>query len=157
MIEDIDWTDPQARVSKYFSVHETLFLPSWREYHIPNKSEKEEILKLALIMDEVRKFVDNPILVHVWIRPNKANIPGSKWNGHDYNHYIGSTAKRSAHIYGRAIDFHVSGSEGPQGCAAIRQKLLPKIEGWDLRMEDNEGGWIHLDTNPVKNNRFFKP
>ena len=39
----------------------------------------------------------------------------------------------------------------------MRQVILPHLEEWSIRMEDINGGWIHIDTNPVGYKRFFKP
>lgn len=153
----IDWNDKKAKISKHFTVHEATFLPSWRIYHTPSEEEKKEIIKLAKIMDGIRDDLGKAIIVHVWIRPKKVNCPGHARDGQDYNVFIGSTSKKSAHIFGKGIDFHVSGHSGPAGCKEIRDKLEPKLESLGVRMEDINGGWVHLDTNPVGYKRFFKP
>ena len=153
----IDWSNPDCKVSKYFTVHECTFLPSWRIYHIPSEEEKKEIIKLAKIMDTIRERIGSPIIVHVWIRPKSVNCPSSDRHGQDYNVFIGSKSTKSGHIFGQALDFHVKGYVGPSGCNEIRQKIMPWLEELDIRMEDIDGGWVHIDTKPVKYNRFFKP
>lgn len=153
----IDWNDPGENISQFFTVHEALWLPSWREYHEPRLEEQKRIVEFADKMDEIREFLDLPIIVHVWIRPLEAIIPGSKWDGHNYNQYIGSTSTKSAHIFGGAMDWHASGYAGPEKCREIRNRLLPNLEVFGVRMEDIHGGWIHNDDNPVGINRFFKP
>lgn len=155
--QDINWEDENAPVADHFRVHEVLWLPSWRLYHDPSDAEKAEAAKIAEAMDKIRKLVAAPINVHCWIRPIKVNAPDSRHDGKNYNLYIGSRSKRSAHIFGRAVDFHVAGHTGPDRCDEIRQSLLPHLEEWGIRMEDNRGGWIHIDTNPVGRNRFFLP
>ncbi|MCZ6893283.1 MAG: D-Ala-D-Ala carboxypeptidase family metallohydrolase [Gammaproteobacteria bacterium] len=155
--QDIDWDDENARVADHFRVHEVLFLPSWRMYHTPNDDEKAEAAKAAEAMEEIRKFVNAPVTVHCWMRPTEVNAPDSRHDGENYNLFVGSRSRRSAHIFGRAVDFHVAGNTGPDGCHAIRQALLPQLEEWGIRMENNHGGWIHIDTNPVGHKRFFTP
>jgi len=153
----IDWDDKKAKVADNFTVHETLWLPSWRIYHIPSDEEKQEIVKTADAMQKVRNEVNASVIVHVWIRPLKVNNPDSSYHGENYNLAIGSKATKSAHIFGKACDFHVSGKSGLEGCAEVRQIIIPHLEEWDIRMEDITGAWVHIDTNPVGNKRFYKP
>ena len=153
----IDWDDPQDRISEYFTVHEALWLPSFRVYHEPSTTEKDNICRLADKMDDVREDVNAPIIVHVWIRPLKVNAPDTKWDGANYNAYIGSTSLSSAHITGDGVDWHAAGHAGPTGCRHIRQRLVLNLESFGLRMEDIHGGWIHNDQKPVSYRRFFKP
>lgn len=152
-----DWNDPKAKISKYFTVKEALLLPSIKVLHIPSEEEKIQILALAEKMDVVREFLGKGIIVHCWIRPTSVNCVDPKYKGFDYNEHIGSKAKKSAHIFGKALDFHVAGYEGKYGCDAMRALLIPKLEEWDMRMEDINGSWIHMDIAEVKSQRFFKP
>lgn len=175
---EIDWTNPKAKINDRFSVSEALTLPSWGVMHVPSEDEKKAIKgiadKVAAITAEVEAKLGKrlPINVHAFMRPGKANIPGSQWDGKDYNRYIYETqvwknltaeekAKKtvpnSPHRTGHAVDFHFGGYEGKVKCAEMRQLLLPLIEKHGLRMEDMSGGWIHLDDLPVVNKRFFKP
>lgn len=156
-IDKIDWANPKSRISKYFTVHEATYLPSWRIYHSPSEEEKEEIVKLAKIMDTIRERIGKSCIVHVWIRPKKVNCPGHERDGQDYNLFIGSKSTKSGHIFGQAIDFHFATYAGPEGCAEVREIIKPWLEELDIRMEDIEGGWVHIDTKPVGKNRFFKP
>ncbi len=175
---EIDWNNPKARLSENFSVKEALYLPSWQAQHVPSEDEKKAIKGIA---DKVTKAVQLlekklgkqlQVSVHAWMRPGAANIPGSQWDGKDYNRYIYETqvwkdltpeekalkkVPNSPHKTGHAIDFHIVGYEGRAKCAEIRQLLLPHLEELGLRMEDLDGGWIHLDDLPVVNQRFFKP
>ncbi len=150
----INWSDPKEKISKHFTVKEATYLPSWKVYHTPSEDEKEEIVKLAKIMDIIRDRIGKPIVVHVWIRPIQANIPGDSRNGENYNLFIGSKSKRSGHIFGQAIDFHV---KGVSDFTALRILIKPWLDELNIRMEDIEGNWIHIDTKPVGHNRFFKP
>lgn len=150
----IDWSDPNAKISKYFTVNESLYLPSWGISHIPSAEEKIEILKLAKIMDIIRERIGKAIVVHVWMRPISVNCPGHERHGENYNLFIGSKSLRSGHIFGKAVDFHVSGEED---FPKVRKQIEPWLESLEIRMEDNAGKWVHLDTLPVGNKRFFKP
>lgn len=155
--QQVDWKDKRANIADNFNVHEALFLPSWRVYHVPSNEERQEIVKTAAVMQKIRELFDNPVVVHCWMRPTKANVPRTDFHGKNYNRFIGSKSTKSAHIFGRAVDFHVSGLAGPEGCAEARAKILPLLEEWNIRMENIKGGWIHIDTNPVNNKRFFRP
>lgn len=174
----VDWSDPKSRLSANFSVGEALTLPSWHVMHTPSESEKAAIQGIATKVSKAIAVVSAAIghdahaSVHAWMRPGVATIPGSEWDGKDYNRYIYETqvwkdltpeekaAKRvpdSPHKTGHAIDFHIVGFEGKEGCAKIRAILLPHLEELGLRMEDLDGGWVHLDDLPVGHARFFKP
>lgn len=155
---NVDWSNPQSKISKYFTVHDATFLPSWGIYHTPNDSEKSNILKWAETMDKVRDFFQLPIIVHCWIRPEVVNCPGSDRHGKDYNHQVGG-AKSSAHIKGIATDFHVSTMNSSEDCLKAREKLVnaKKLEELNIRMEKRDGPWLHLDSSPVKSTRYFTP
>lgn len=157
MTHDIDWSDKAAKISEHFTVHEATWLPSFRCYHEPSEDEKFEIIALADVMEQVRELFNSPIQIHCWIRPLKVNAPGTKWHNKNYNRAIGSRATKSAHIFGQAVDFHVCGYSGATKCNEGRKKLLPYIAEFGVRMENLNGSWIHLDTYPVKNKRFFRP
>jgi uncharacterized protein YcbK (DUF882 family) len=147
----INWNNPKDKISKYFTVHEATYLPKWNCCHAPSDIEKTEILKLAAIMDVIREQMGSPITVHCWIRPNSVNCPGNIYHGQDYNSASGSTAKRSAHIYGQAVDFSVKGVDFKK----VKDILLPQLEFLGLRMEKATTNWIHLDIAQVINNRYF--
>ena len=180
----IDWSDPKCPISKYFTVHDALYLKSWGVYHIPTGSEIRGILSLAPIMDEVWEAFGE-IERHCWIRPLKAHFKGNltiKLNKKDpkyqmkkqalidlnYNAFIGSTAPSGAHPLGRGLDFNFKYFEGKEfntlkdkekieACRQMRLKLIPVLEKLGLRLENIVGTWLHLDNMPVKFNRFFKP
>lgn len=167
---EIDWTKPTSKISKYFTVKDCLYLPSWECYHIPTEEEKANILKLAKTMDQIREYIGGPITITVWIRPGKVNskdldvtkiqpkTPKQKeaLAELDYNKYIGG-AKNSAHKIGLACDWYSKGIS----CDEVRTKLLSKLEEFDIRVEDLPGSkWVHTDKYPPTisgGNRFFKP
>jgi hypothetical protein len=153
-LDMIDWNNKESKISKYFTVKEATYLPSWDCYHTPSEDEKKEIIKLAEKMDIIRERLGKPIKVHVWIRPKSVNCPNHERHGQDYNLFIGSKSTQSGHIFGQAIDFSV---KGETDFKALRQKMIPWLEELKIRMEDIEGNWIHIDTKPVGSARFFKP
>ncbi len=150
----INWLDPKAKISKYFTVHEALYLPTWKTYHVPSEEEKINILKTAVAMDAVREFLGTPISVHVWIRPTKANCPSSPHHGQDYNAVV-KGAKSSPHIKGLAVDWHSTGT-----CDEVRTKLKPELERLNICVEDlPKSVWVHMDIMPPRGGtrRFFLP
>lgn len=178
----LDWENPKSKINSRFTVHETTWLPSWSVYHKPTDEQKKAIIALAdavsKITDDLEKQLDRklPINVHAWMRPDKAICPGSEWDGKDYNRYIYETqvwkdltpeekAKKtvplSPHRTGNAIDFHYLTLEGNIGCDMARQLLVPLLEKHGLRMENISANktrtWVHLDSLPVKINRYFIP
>lgn len=173
---NIDWTNPKSKITSRFSVGEALMLQSWGVMHVPSEDEKSAIVGIAIGVGKAADILEQKlgrhvsINVHAFMRPEKANIPGSEWDGHDYNRYIYETqvwkdltpeekAKKivphSPHRTGHAIDFHIVGYEGPDKCQEIREILAPHLEELGLRMEKIHGGWVHLDDLPVVNERWF--
>lgn len=141
-------------ITQHFTWSDALRLPSWNVEHIPSASERENLLKLFNKLELVRAHLGgHSINVHCAIRPI-LNNPSSPFHGQDYNSKVGG-AKASAHITGCAVDFDVSG----MSCDEVRAKLLPKLEEFGLRMENNGVGssWIHLDVMQPCPNRYFKP
>lgn len=143
----VDWTDPKSMVSKYFSVHEALYLPTWARLATESDGLTDEIkanlIVLCQKMDVVRDYFGSPINVHVTFRPPA------------YNKLIGG-APNSAHTAGSASDFDISGVI----CDDARAKIIAdgKLDEWNMRMEKNPGGsWLHLDMYPPKPNRYFLP
>lgn len=150
----IDWNDPKAKISQYFTVHEATYLPSWQIHHKPSEYEKEEILKTAQVMDKIREYIGEPIHVNCWIRPTSVNNFDSVYHNKNYNSAIGG-ATHSAHIEGKAVDFTVS----KHTASNVRFLLQDKLEEFQIRMENINGNWTHIDTRevPKGGKRFFKP
>lgn len=134
--------DLNEQISKYFKLGELIYLPSWQIYCFPDVSQYNNLKKLALKMDAVREHFNSPINVHCALRPRV------------YNEQV-KGAKQSAHIFGNAIDFDVSGKD----CLEVKLELEKMLDELDLRMEDNgdNADWVHLDQNAPNTNRFFKP
>ena len=145
----IDWTDPTCKVSKYFTVREMLYLPTWKR--LANESDglnediKQNLIHLGQKMDTVREYFDKPINVHVTYRPE------------EYNKEIGG-ALHSAHSDGQAMDFDIVGMT----CDEVRNELVGKnlLDQWAMRCEKAPGtNWVHLDYRALKpgGNRYFIP
>lgn len=148
-----NWKDPNSKISKYFTVGEATLLPSWAVYHTTTSQEKADIIATAVIMDKIRDFLGAPIRVHCWIRPTYVDCTSEIHEGENYNHYVGG-ALHSAHILGRAVDFHVDGLT----CDQVRAKLLPRLQEFGIRMENNPGSnWVHIDTYTApEGSRYFR-
>lgn len=148
----IDWKDPKAEASKHFSIGELIWLPTLvrlaTEEDGLDDHVKGQLLNFATLMDVVREFVGAPIVVHCWYRPPAYNalVKGARYSAHQC---LGNWS---------ACDFHVMGFDGIDGCTITRAKILPMLDSWGMRMENNSGGnWIHLDnkTPGAGQPRFF--
>lgn len=146
--------DPKDRISKHFSFHEALWLPSWGRLANEADGLKDSVIdNLEFLLAKVDQVLDHfgwLARVHVCYRP---------WA---YNQLIGG-AHASAHLADRpnvaAIDFDPMGVN----CEAARQSILKAdlLESLSLRCENNgpASDWIHLDSAPVPDggHRYFKP
>jgi len=140
----IDWTNPKDKVSKYFTVKECLYLPAWSRMATEDDYKHPIILAnltdLCLRMDKVRAFFGFPVIVHCAYRPE------------NYNLQVGGVPD-SAHIQGQAMDFHVESVD----CNLARDLLVSHLEEFGLRLENkHDASWLHCDTAPVINERYFK-
>jgi uncharacterized protein YcbK (DUF882 family) len=128
---------------KNFYWYEFLTLPRWDIAAVPKSEEVYfNLIKTATLLQRIRDLIGEPITVTSGYRPWK------------YNELIGG-ARRSRHIFGRAVDFRVKDMD----CDDLRKLLEPYVIGWRFRMEDKPGSdWVHIDLDyrPGGNN-FFKP
>lgn len=155
----VNWADPNSKISKYFTVREAITLREWKR--LANESDglndtvKANLISIFQKLDVIREFLGRPIFVKSAYRPSAYNVA------------IGGS-KQSAHMadkdYG-AVDFWCDqdgdGDKDGEDYDLIKEKLMPKLAGWGLRMEDNGKGarWVHVDSKPVPQggNIFFKP
>lgn len=143
----INWEDPGCLVSKFFTVHEMIYLPTWKRMANAqdglNDEIKSNLVELGKKMDVVREYFGSSINVHVTYRPEA------------YNKAIGG-ALHSAHSEGKAMDFDIKGKT----CDEVRKALVDNnlLDTWNMRCEDTPGSnWVHLDYRAPINKRFFKP
>jgi uncharacterized protein YcbK (DUF882 family) len=149
----IDWTSRTSKITPHFTVKEACWLPSWGVLHKPNAKERENLIRLCQVMEQIRQIMGRPISVHCMIRPPKVNAPGTQYNGRDYNAHKNG-APKSAHREGLACDFSVIGMTADD----VRKALLPHLEPLQIRMEDLPGSsWVHIDLYPTTFRRYFKP
>ena len=133
-------------ISTYFLWKEALWLSTWNRLGEEKDGLSDSIrANLTILfnkMDKIRDLAGLPIVVHCAWRPK------------EYNTQIGG-ATNSAHIQGMACDF----SARSMICDDLRKLILPHLEKWNLRMEDNPGSnWVHIDYRQVgPGGRFFKP
>ena len=93
----IDWSNPNCKVSKYFTVAEVTQNDSRR---IPTQqADIDDILRLAKELDRVREAWGSPIGVTSWFRPEPINRQVGGVQG-------------SQHTYGRAADIYTMDSDG---------------------------------------------
>ena len=159
LLHQVDWSNPKSKISKYFTVEEAIQLREWKrlanESDGLNEKVKENLYNIFQKMDVIREFLGKPIFVRSAYRPGAYNVA------------IGG-ATLSAHLANvdfAAVDFWCDkdgdGDKDGEDCDLIKEALMPKLEGWGLRLEDNGKGarWCHIDNKPVPpgGNRFFKP
>lgn len=147
---DLTNLDPNARISQYFTFKEALWLPRWNRMANPSDGLTQDVINnlvtIFKIMDKVREFIGKPIHVHCAYRPEA------------YNKLVGGS-KASAHMCLNglaAVDWSVKGIP----CETIRQQLIPKLEEFGIRLENNgpDGNWLHVDLRkPGPGGRYFKP
>lgn len=108
---------------------------TWNEVFVNERSSDgipilevfENAFQTAGALQKIRTKLNSPIIVHCWVR----QIP--------HNKRAGSSAKRSPHINGRAVDFHINGMPDEE----VRKKILAlKLP---VRIEKNTKGWVHID------------
>jgi putative chitinase len=128
-INQINWNDWKAPVSKYFTVGEVC---QWDIRRIPNEINIQlNILKLAQELDKIRTQWGSGIGVTSWYRPPKINAQ------------VGGV-KKSRHISGIAVDIYpINGS-------------IARFQEWlDGRWYGNLGygsakGFVHIDMGNEK-------
>jgi uncharacterized protein YcbK (DUF882 family) len=136
-------------ISKHFTWKEALYLPQWSREATDEDGltaiHRANLVVLFSKMDQIRDHFKKSIIVHVAYRPSK------------YNEQV-KGAKKSAHLEGMAVDFHVSGLDSDD----VRKEIIDHklLESLGLRMENLPNtNWVHIDTRavPEGGNRYFVP
>lgn len=143
------FTVPNSDVksSNFFRWGELLNLPQWKRFATAEDGLTEEILdnlnKLSLKMDDIRRFLNCPVNVH------------SAYRSPEYSKLVGGS-ETDVHTQGLAMDFDVLPIFT---CDQVKEKLLPKLDELNIRMENNGlgSGWIHIDIKDLQpgHKRYF--
>lgn len=150
--------DSYITPANHFKWREALHLNSIGVFHVPSDHEIQSIILTCTRLDKVREFLGKPISVNCWIRPNSVNCSDPKYTGFDYNKLVNG-AKASAHIFGLAVDFVVSGLSVDE----VMKLITPKLEEFKLAAENNGSitnrNWVHLQSRPLPDGsyRVFNP
>ena len=127
----IDWTNPKAKISQFFTVWEVTKGDPRRIPEVGSEVERE-VLMLTIELDKIRQEWNAPVLVNSWYRPLSVNRA------------VGG-ASDSQHLYGRAVDIR-----------PVNREDLIKFQSWlDLNWFGALGygaprGYVHLDTRNGK-------
>lgn len=159
-MQNIDWSNPKSKLSKYFSVEEAIFLREWNRLATAedglNDHVKEQLVRIFVeVMDPIRELVGRPIYIKSAYRPKAYNVAigGAQFSAHM------CTAEYAAVDWWTDADG--DGDKDGKDCDDLKQLLMPRLESMKIRMEDNGPGarWIHVDNKPIPigGNRFFKP
>lgn len=141
--------NPDDYISEHFTYKEALYLPSWyrmaSEIDGLNQTVLDNLKTLFEKLEQIRTHFKSPVIIHVAYRPE------------GYNRAIKGSLK-SAHIEGKAVDFHIAKLD----CDKARKEIIESglLEKLNMRMERNDGSnWIHLDIREVTpgGNRYFYP
>lgn len=140
--------DSNQKLGDFFTWRDALWLPRWKRLASIEELDPKIIRNLTevfLKLNQLRKFLNNPIVVVSAFRPP------------EYNKLIGG-AVNSAHMEGKAVDFKVKFMRPDE----VRQIILRygMLEVLNIRMEDLPGSsWIHIDTRDPGycGKRFFLP
>lgn len=123
-------------LSNYFTWQEALWLPHWNRSADLDDGLTDEIkaniIKTALVHDQIRDIIGASIIVHSWYRPPSYSIE------------VGGTAS-DVHTQGLAVDWHTTGMT----CAEAMTKLEPLLDQLNIRMERNTTDWIHTDCKEL--------
>ena len=137
-------SSPILDEGSHFRWSEALYLPRWRIFAVPgDPSIEDNIRRTASKLELIRAFVQRPLIVTSWFRPQA------------YNEEIGG-ARNSAHLKGLACDFIV------KDCLSqdVRPLLVPFLTKFNVRMEDAPTPHIHIDLRCAKEmtnlERYFK-
>jgi N-acetylmuramoyl-L-alanine amidase len=128
----VDWENWSSPVSRYFNVGEVTL---WEPERIPSdNTERQNIIKIARKLDEVRQWWGSPLLVTSWYRPMwlERKIKGSEAN----------------HPFGFAVDLYPAKGSAWDFQSRFEQEWY-KTGKWQGGFGCGANkGFIHLDLNP---------
>lgn len=124
-----------------FSWGLALWCHDWVIHAIPSPEQAQNIIKTSEKLQLVKDYFKKDITITSFLRPEL------------YNKQIGGSVN-SRHCLGEAVDFVIDGLD----CDYVRERLEPKLEEWQIRMEKGVGrNWVHIDISPVVFSRYFDP
>lgn len=140
----IDWNSPDCKITTHFTVGDACMLHTWNrlanETDGFNDQMKMKLVALCNKMEEIREFLGCSMNVHCMFRSQQ------------YNKEVVHAIPNDVHAQGLAIDFDCNQT---MTIEQLHAKLEPVLEKFGLRMERNTATWVHLDTHPVGNARYF--
>lgn len=122
-------------VTQNFTWNE-VFTGESSEYGYPLLEVFQNAQKLARVLQKARTQINKPFVIHCWYRSIPHNIKAK------------STAIRSMHLNGSAVDFHIQGMTMKAAREALLKLDLP------LRIEDETTTWVHVDTGNTYTGAF---
>lgn len=138
----IDWTNPDAPVSKYFSVSNCLYLHNWKRLATTEDGfDPDQLIALCEKLDMVREILGFPMNIHCIFRSQA------------YNAAQNIKPEKDVHSMSIAADFDC----GPNlTIQQVKDILLPKLAELGIRMEFGTTSWVHLDLRaPGPSGRYF--
>ena len=138
-------------VTKNFTWNE-IFINEHENDGVPFYDVFLRLYKSALEFQKVRDYLGVAMNIHCWYRSVEHNVRAYIQSGYPEKESRKKT-RLGCHLYGNAIDFHVTGLMDE----AVRQKLLQGIKQgkFKVRIEADTVGWVHIDCgNPYINNGY---
>lgn len=142
MGDTIDWTDGTDKVTEHFTVQDACMLHHWNRLATADDGmDPAKLQALCEAMEKVRDVLGCPMNVHCMFRSPAYNVE------------IGAP-EHDVHSQNLACDFDCGAALTIQ---QVKDKLEPLLESMGLRMERGTTSWVHVDTHPVGNARYFNP
>ena|ERR1017187_3166544 len=138
-----DWTNPQDSVTAHFSVSDACMLHNWnRLATTADGADFDKLAALCQVMETVRAALGVPMNVHCMYRSPAYNLEQG----------ILKPTGMDVHAMNMACDFDCGSAMSIQ---AVKDALEPQLESLGIRMEFGTTSWVHVDTHPVGNARYF--
>lgn len=148
----------QQQVSQFFNVKELVCPHVYERFGEDSWQFLDERLLHTLFT--IRLYLDKPIIVNNWAKGGSYSQRGLRCNVCPLVKEKTSLEKVyvSAHIQGKAVDFHVPGltTEEVHDFIVGIQRQLP----YPIRIERGTDGWTHIDTRTSEGDNkitFFNP
>lgn len=156
--QSIDWTNPTAKISKYFTVKEAIYLKEWNRLATQDDG-LNLIVKTKLVQffrtkaDPVRAIINRAVFSKSCFRPEKYNnlIGGAPLSCHRVIEQTVNGVKKICAALDFYCDIDGDGDKDGEDCDAIKDLLRPHLSRLGLRMEKNGKGarWVHIDDKDV--------